>query len=504
MDINEVIEALASHWVWPALAWTSQTVAASCVTIHILRSRRESASALLWIFLAWSIPFFGPLLYLGFGVDRVSYKALLKESADEQLREKRNGIEHHAEMRSYWCGLHEARCSEPVNDVERELNRIHNGILPDHPLLDGNTLTPLVDGDEWYPRLFDAIQAADKSINVMSFIFNGDRVSRQVMELLKQKAESGVRVRLMFDRFGSTLGVLRGLFRRYRNVPNFTIVGWTQANPLKRQFQINLRNHRKIVVIDGKRAFFGGLNFADYHWSKTCEVPIRDYHFEVTGPSVLELQYTFMRDWYFMTNENPEILLGKEYFPIEKHTGPACMRLVNGGPNLGGGEVLTDSFFAAISAAKKQVLLVTPYFVPNQDILRALRIAALRGVDVRLLVPKKNNHRYAGWAGRGLYEELLEAGVKIYERKPPFMHAKALVVDDCFSLVGSANIDIRSLQLNYETNMGVYCSDFAVRLKEVVLADFELSEQLMLSEWIKRPRLYRVLENFCLLMKPVL
>lgn len=504
MDFMQVIEVLASHWVWPVLAWGVQVVAGVCVTVHVLRAPRESSSALLWIFLAWSLPFLGPLFYLGFGVNRVSYKALLRESADKILQQKRNGIEHHVEMRSYWRGLHDARCSEPAHDVERELNRILNGLLPDHPLMEGNQLTPLVDGDEWYPRLFEVIEQAESSIHVMSFIFNGDQVSWQLMDLLEKKARSGVRVRLMYDRFGSTLGLVRGLFRHYRKVPNLTIVGWTQANPLKRQFQINLRNHRKIIVVDGNRAFFGGLNFADYHWSETCTIPIRDYHFELLGPSVLELQYTFMRDWYFMTGESPELLLDKKYFPPEKHTGPTCMRLINAGPNLAGGEVLTDSFFAAIAAAKKQVLLVTPYFVPNHDILRVLRIAALRGVDVRLLVPKKSNHLCAGWAGRGLYEELLESGVRIFERRPPFMHAKALMIDDCFTMVGSANVDIRSLRLNYETNMGVYCSDFASRFKEVLLADFALSDELNFSDWQQRSRIRRVLENFCLLMKPVL
>lgn len=504
MNIIEVSNALFSSWIWPVLVGTVQLVVAFCVTLHVLRSRREPASALLWMFLAWSIPFLGPLLYISFGVDRVAYKALRKESADKWLCEKRDGIEHHVEMRSYWRGLHEARCSEPVHQVERELNRIHNGLLPDHPLLEGNTLIPLVDGDEYYPRLFTEIEAATSSIHIMSFIFNGDQVSTLLMDQLKRKAESGVQVRLMYDRFGSTLAVMRGLFRRYRNVPNFKMVGWTQANPLKRQFQINLRNHRKIVIIDGKVAYFGGLNFADYHWSKTCSAPIRDYHFELTGPSVLELQCTFLRDWYFMTNEDPDQLLGKKHFPIGNRTGSSCMRLVNAGPNMEGVEVLTDSFFAAICAAKKQVLLVTPYFVPNQDILRALRFAALRGVDVRLLLPQKNNHRTAGWASRGLYEELLVSGVKIFERRPPFMHAKALMVDDCFSLIGSANVDIRSLRLNYETNMGVYGTDFAARLKKIVQADFALSDEIVLAEWRKRPRIHRVLENFCLLLKPAL
>jgi cardiolipin synthase len=500
----EMIATLNAHWFLPALAWAAQTTAAVCVTIHILYSRRESASALLWIFLAWSIPFLGPLFYLTWGINRVPYKALLRESTDQNLRQKRDGSEHHLELRVYWAGLHAARCAEPLHEFERELNHTLNGILPDHPLLDGNTITPLVDGDDWYPRLFEAIDAAEAHVHVMSFIIGDDQVSRQLMERLKRKAESGVSVRLMYDRFGSTGGVMRGLFRRYRNVPNFRIEGWTQANPLKRQFQINMRNHRKIVVIDGNRAFFGGLNFADYHWSKTCADPIRDYHFELVGPSVLELQYTFMRDWYFMTNEDLDVLLSKKNFPIVARTGPSCMRLINAGPNLGDSEVLADTIFTAVSVAQKQILLVTPYFVPNLDIMRALRIAALRGVDVRLLVPQKNNHRYAGCAGRGLYEELLTAGVKIFERNPPFMHAKALVVDDCFALVGSANMDIRSLQLNYETNMGIYCEIFAAQLKEIVLADFAQSTEIILAEWIKRSQFRRVLENFSLLLKPVL
>ena len=136
--------------------------------------------------------------------------------------------------------------------------------------------------------------------------------------------------------------------------------------------------------------------------------------------------------------------------------------------------------------------------------MRALRIAALRGVDVCLLVPQKNNHRYAGWASRGLYEDLLVAGVKIYERRPPFMHSKALLVDDRFALIGSANMDVRSLRLNYETNMAVYSEDFVARLKAIVSGDFAQSDLLTHSEWIKRPRYQRIFENFCLLMKPVL
>jgi cardiolipin synthase len=332
---------------------------------------------------------------------------------------------------------------------------------------------------------------------MQTFILGNDAVGREFLELLSARAGEGVKVRVLFDRFGSTEAILSGLIRRPSRTQNMRLVGWTQANPIKRQFQVNLRNHRKLLVVDGQEAFTGGINL-------TGHPPMRDYHFAISGPIVGELQYSFLQDWYFMTEEDPNELLCEDCFPPIEPAGSALVRVVNGGPTSQEVEVLTDTFFAAISSARRELLAVTPYLVPTPDILRALRAAALRGVDVRIIVPERSNHPYAGLAARGLYEELLRAGVRIFLRPAPFIHAKALIVDGAFALVGTANLDVRSLRLNYETNLAVYDEPFADELKRVVLEDQSLSHELDLMTWRRRPLRQRVLENLCGLMTPVL
>jgi cardiolipin synthase len=282
-----------------------------------------------------------------------------------------------------------------------------------------------------------------------------------------------------------------------------TIAGWTQVSLLKRQFQLNLRNHRKSLIIDGKRAFMGGINIHAENTTRQNKAPIRDYHTEVTGPIVQEIQYAFMKDWHFITNEPPETILQSVYFPTIEKTGDAYATIVCGGPthNL---QTIAEVFFMAITRSQKQLLIVTPYFVPTFGILRALRSAAIRGVDVRLIVPAKNNHIYAGWAARALYEELLQAGVKIFERSGAFIHAKAMLVDDSIAFIGTANWDVRSLRLNYETIMPIHNEAFANSLKRIILDDEAQSTEVSLAEWSKRSQLHRLAENACSLMTPVL
>jgi cardiolipin synthase len=210
-----------------------------------------------------------------------------------------------------------------------------------------------------------------------------------------------------------------------------------------------------------------------------------------------------MRDWFFMTNESTNELFAEAYFPQLEPTGTCQARLVNHGPS-SSMETLADVIFMALINARRQILAVTPYFVPPHDILHALRAAALRGVDVKIIVPRKNNHVYAGLAGCGLYEDLLLAGVKVFERDPPFMHAKALLVDDGFALVGTANLDMRSLRLNYETNLAIFDKQFVNTFKPYLLDDLAHSHPVNLLEWRKRPTYRRVLENFAYLLSPIL
>jgi cardiolipin synthase A/B len=469
------------------------------VTLHCLQRRRNASSTILWIFVAWSFPVIGPLIYLGFGIDRVGDRGYLKFLADEHLLRTRKDAKA-AAPRAYW---HQLIGTPAENEFQREFNRALDALNPDHPALSGNRILPLVNGDEAYPRMLEAIRGAKHHIHLQSFIIGNDRISREFMDALSCKAREGVQVRLLYDRFGSTRALFGGLFRKARNVPNFKVAGWTQANPLKRQFQINLRNHRKTLVVDGTVGFFGGINLLDDHVTRPGKPPIRDYHFEAAGPIVQELQYAFLRDWYFITEESPEALLTSQHFPHAEPAGTVTGRLINTGPS-DTNNTATETFFNSIILAKKQILAVTPYFVPPEDILRALRSAALRGVDVRLVVPKENNHRYAGYASRALYEDLLLAGVRIFERRPPFMHAKALIVDGEFALVGTANLDVRSLNLNYETFLAVYSAGFADTMKCIIHEDIDCSDEILLAEWRKRPRHRRLLENLAALMTPVL
>ncbi|NCC51549.1 MAG: cardiolipin synthase [Spartobacteria bacterium] len=489
--------------VWLLTGWTFHICTFLLVLTDCLKHRREATSAVLWIFIAWSFPVVGPLIYLYFGVDRVPRKGLLKEITNQQMLKSRKTIEQQMPDRAYWNSVHESARHQPENPFAAELNRAMNSILPDHPLLGGNAIEPLIGGDEYYPALFEAIRGARHHIHLQSFIIGNDSIGQTLMNALKAKADEGVEVRLLYDRFGSTHAVLSGLFHRYRGIPHLKMSGWTQANPLKRQFQINLRNHRKICVIDGTTAFCGGINLSEDNVTRDQRPPIRDYHFLIRGAMVCELQYTFMRDWYFMTGESPDYLLGEIYFPHVTVAGPALMRLVNSGPTNEMGAI-GDALFMSIVDARKQILAITPYFVPPLDILHAFRAAALRGVDTRLIVPAKNNHAYTGLACRALYQELMDAGVRIFEREPPFTHAKAVVIDNQYALIGSANIDVRSLRLSYETNMTVYDDGFVNRMKAIILEDQSRSVEVEANAWRRRPAHKRMLENFASLMTPVL
>lgn len=473
------------------------------VTLHALQRRRNAGATILWIFVAWSFPLFGPLLYLSFGVDRVPGKGLAKRAVNQLMQHHREQHHEGADPFVAWHFDHRTKHAELANPLTRKLNAAIDVLIPDHPLLDGNRIEPLVGGDEAYPAMLQAIRTAKEHIHLQSFIIYRDDTGKLFLDALKSKAEEGIKIRLLFDTFGSTHAYLGGLFRQYKNIPGFEIRGWTQANPLKRQFQINLRNHRKILVVDGRTAFFGGVNIAGENITTRESKAIRDYHFRVEGPLVHEFQYSFFRDWFFMTEEPIHTLLNPGHFPKLDRIGEAKARIIDSGPSAFP-ELLGETIFNLLVLAKKQIQVVTPYFVPTPEIRTALRSAARRGVDVCLIVPEKNNHHYAGMASRALYEELLLAGVRIYHRKPPFIHAKAIVVDDAVALVGTANLDVRSLELNYETTVLIEDENMINKLKLIIAEDISLSSELNYTDWIRRPKIQKLAENLCTLMTPVL
>ena len=473
------------------------------VALHALRHRRRADSTLLWLFVTWSVPVLGALLYAMFGVDRVP-KERWQRSMQRRVRMEgaRDASTDEVVPEAYWRSMGRATAT-PADEWAQELDRPLAAMLENFPLLGGNRITPLLTGDEAFPKMLAAIREARHHIHLQSFIIGNDDVGREFMEAVAAKAREGVQVRVLYDRFGSSHALWGRLFHKYRKVPDLLIAGWTQSNVFRKQLHFNLRNHRKTLVVDGRIGFMGGVNLNDYSRSRGRRPAIQDYHFRLQGPIVQELQYSFLRDWHMMTEEDPEKLLSAAHFRRLPAEGTALARVVNSGPS-SDLRLAVDVFFNAVNLARHEVFVITPYFLPSEDLLRALRLAALRGVRVELVVPEKSNHWYTTWAARAMYEDLLEAGVQIFERQPPFIHAKAMVVDDRLAVVGSSNWDYRSLYSNYETSLVVYDDEMVMKLKQMMNEDLRASRAVDLAVFKRRPVRQRYLENVCGLLAPLL
>ena len=520
----DVLFVIISFDAWPTLGFATMfhLMCAAAVAAHCLRRPREPRSLLLWLFTVVSFPLLGALLYLMFGINRAPSKSLDKVASDRRFHVIEDdaplpyGIPEIAHTlpvcwRAIKAGYVSPETPPPgCEALNALLARLYE---TEFPLLDGNAVEPFFEPLEAIEAMLDAIRGARRHVHLQTYIFGCDATGRRVLELLKEKAAQGVEVRLLYDAFGSSAARLRRFFAPFAGLPNLRILGFSQVNVLKRQFQINLRNHRKILVVDGAAAFVGGVNLHDAYAREN----VRDVHFRIAGPAVHQLQYTFLCDWFFISGEPASKLLAPEHFPADAPAAPApapaaadalvagrCLaRVLNGGaaefP-----ERYEDALFAILSEARARVWLTTPYFIPTDEILRVLRTSALRGLDVRVIVPDKNNHFYVQHASRAAYDALLSAGVRIFERHPPFSHSKLLLVDDRIVLFGSANFDTRSLRLNYETNVLAIAPELALRAAGFFNHEFDASSEFQLHAWRQRPLRHRMLENFYTLLNPVL
>ena len=473
------------------------------VCLHLLLKPRDARTSLIWIIFTITLPIVGPLSYVLFGINTVPNKGWQKQYSDSIFQKSRRG---HARSRNPLVTIAEHKNSVRVTPLDPDilsLNRILDRLCAKHPLLGGNEVKILEPAERAIEAMFLAIRKAKKHIHLSTYIFEDDVIGKRLMDLLIARANDGVEIRVLYDAFGSALPSLRQFFWRHRHIPNLQLIGFSQANMFKRKFQLNLRNHRKLLIIDGTHAFTGGINFHDVYLTKNTQPGVIDYHFSIRGPIVNELQYTFLRDWYYMTDTAPEDLLIPRFFPLARSVGNSAIRLLNSGPTRNETDLALDSYFAAVNLAHRQIIIVTPYFVPPEPLILALRQAAFRGVEVKILVPSANNHPTLRLASQALYAGLLKTGVRIFERESPFIHAKAFLVDDIAAIIGSTNIDPRSLFLNYETNLLVFDADFTARLKHVVLEDFAHAHEIVYAEWRNRSRLRQFAENFFNLFHPI-
>jgi cardiolipin synthase len=454
-------------------------VLAGAVTLNVLERKRDVAAAFAWIGVAWLSPIIGSALYFLFGVNRV------------QRRAYRAGRRH-----SMGWVDDPATFLNPRHDHFAPLERAI-GVLTGRPPRLGNRITMLRNGDEAYPPMLEAIAAAKVSIAFSSYIFEADGTGIKFIEALKAALARGVAIRVIVDGIGSGYWyspAYQRLAAAGIPVARFmhTLVPWRMAF-------LNLRSHKKILVTDGSRAFIGGLNIADANLlAATPPHPVRDMHFDITGPVVMQITEAFATDWHFCTGER---LGGEAWYPPLTETGTAAARVITSGPDQ---DIYKIEFamLQAIGCAQRSVKILTPYFLPDERLMSALVLATMAGVAVDVVIPEAGDHPYMDWAMRAHVSPLLRAGGRVWRAPLPFEHSKLFVVDDGWSLIGSANWDMRSLRLNFELNMEVCCPEFGALVSGAI--ERRQGNQMMLTELTARPLPIRLRDSAVRLMLPYL
>jgi len=480
----------AIRTVWPYLLAIIVAAVAAGATLHAITTKRTTSSALAWVGLVWLSPLLGATAYFLLGINRVHRQASAARAGS-------------ARYRGSW-GLAEQSSDRLVEQRGeaylhlRPLARLGDRVA-ERPLLPGNQVKILRGGDAAYPTMIDAIDSATESVSLVTYIFDYDRSGKKFVEALIRAAKRGVEVRVLIDDVGarysrppSDIALRRGGVPVARFMP--ATLHWKMP-------YFNLRNHRKIMVVDGRIGFTGGMNIREGHELRLSpKHPTPDTHFQITGPAVAELQEVFAEDWSFSRRER---LLGNRWFPELEADGESLARGVSDGPDVDF-ERLQSVILGALSAAKDHITIMTPYFIPDQVVSTSLTLAAMRGVDVRICVPERSNLQLVQWASTAYWAALLEKGCRIFLVPPPFDHSKLMMVDDVWSLIGSANLDPRSLQLNFEFNLECYDSDLARALRTMVEEKLQGGSEVDLLDLQNRPFRLRLRDNLARLLSPFL
>lgn len=462
-------------------------VLAAAVSSHIVLTKTDVRSAIGWTGLVWLTPVIGSLLYFFLGINRI------RRTADRMRHER---VYHTAEHRARHLAAKAQ--GEVLPEVWRPLATLTSRVSAE-PLTRGNRIEPLVDGDVAYPEMVAAINAAQHTIAFATYIFDRGEASAEFVDALEAAVERGVSVRVLIDGVGarySRPSMVREMRRRGIRVAEFLPSPVPFSHPY-----FNLRNHRKLLVVDGRVGFTGGMNVRDSCLLKRNPgKPTRDIHFRVTGPVVRQLSEAFAFDWRFTTRE---VLSGDEWFPATEIAGDVLARGIATGPDETN-DALMLVLQGALSEARERVWIVTPYFLPEPPLMDALRVAAMRGVDVRILVPARGNLRLVTWAMQKQFQHVLQGGCNVGLTPAPFDHSKLMVVDGTWSLVGSANWDPRSLRLNFEFVLECWSTELAGKLIELIEEKAAQAHWLRRSELASRPFLARVRDGVAWLAQPYL
>ena len=466
--------------LWPFVLSAGHIAGATGVTVHAVLRKRQVPAVIGWVGLAWLAPVIGSILYLSFGINRIQRAALALQ--------RQPILGDTGEFRATQAGREFLAALATTHPALPGLARLGYQTTS-NPLLPGNKVTPLHNGDDAYPAMLDAIGGAERTVSLQSYIFDNDATGTAFLEALTAASARGVEVRVLIDDVGSRYSrptMAHRLHKAGIRVATFL------PTRLPRLFRYaNLRNHRKILVVDGCVGFTGGTNIRDGHWlAHQPREPVRCLHFRVEGPAVYELQRTFSVDWAFATRE---ALDRDPWFPRLGRHGPVVARGVPDGPD-GDHDNILELILGALSSATEHVRIITPYFLVDDVLLRALQVAAMRGVTVDIVLPARSNLPIMDWAMAPQFLPLLDKGCRIFLTPPPFDHSKAFTVDGQWSLIGSTNWDARSLLLNFEFNLECYDAALTEELEAIIDGRIATAHEVSLAE-VRSRRLPERLRN---------
>ncbi|WP_284037915.1 cardiolipin synthase [Neobacillus sp. 114] len=456
----------------------------------IFLENRHPTQTITWLVVLGSFPLVGFIFYLLFG----------RNYRKERMFRKKYFLDKQAFLTI------EGE-NDPRSEEKLQLMGEHQGKLfmlaqklGNSPISFDTATKVLTNGEETFSHIMEELKRARHHIHLEYYIIRHDQIGQEIKNILIEKANQGVKVRFMYDAVGSWK-----LSKAYINDLKNAGIETVPFGPVKLPFlnnKFNFRNHRKIIVIDGNIGFVGGLNIGDEYLGRNKDIGFwRDTHLMLRGEAVRTLQLIFLQDWYYMTNHS---FLTAEYLsPQIDHKSHGGVQLIAGGPD-NEWSVIKNIFFSMIGSARKSVWIASPYFIPDEDIFSAIKVAALSGIDVRLLVPNRPDKRIVFHASRSYFPELLEAGVKVFEYERGFMHSKIVIVDGELASIGTSNMDMRSFHLNFEVNAFLFRTKSTQKLVAEYLNDIEFAIQLDLKTFQQRHLGYRLLESTARLLSPLL
>lgn len=454
---------------------------------HALLTKRDPRAALGWIVTCLALPGIGALFYWLLGVNRIRTRA-------RELQEQGQGM--------HWLHVNDPPLPEdmtryPTDSLSRTLITLSDAVTR-RPLVCGNQVDVLHNGEQTYPAMLEAIRAAQESVYLSSYIFTPDEIGLEFVRELIAAADRGVDVRILIDAFGELYSRdrVRHKFRRTK----VKAISFLPPR-LLHSFYFNLRNHRKLLIVDNRVGFTGGINIRERHMVGAAQDAIRvtDIHFRLQGPICAQLRDAFMEDWHYATKEKRV----PRDWPRPPEKGSACCRGISAGPNEPH-EKLNWILIGALSCARSHIRIMTPYFIPSRAQLAAINAAALRGVRVEILLPGQNNLPFVAWAANAYLFEVLEHNTHVYFQPPPFVHSKLLLIDDKYALIGSANIDPRSLRLNFEFNVEVFDQQTVSELCQHFDQCRDQSKNVTLEDVDNRSLTLRLRDSFFKLLSPYL